>query len=78
MGKKERDFAKAKKEINVNNDLPVTVHNSAPVNINCSSPLSVNNSSVTVHNNFVNKTHTIDNGQIADPSSYVSTRVSPL
>ena len=56
--------------------MPVTVHNSAPVNINCSSTVSVNYPSVPVHNNFVNKTHIIDDGQIAGPSSYVSTHGS--
>ena len=50
------------------------MHISAPVNINSSAPVNVNNSSssVPVHNNFVNKTHTVDDGQTAGPSSYVS------
>ena len=86
-GKKRKGFCKAKKENKVNHDLSVTVHNSAPVNninrlfpvsVNSSVPVNVNNSSVPVTNNFVNETHTIDDGQTAGPSSYVSTNVSPV
>ena len=55
--KKERDFARRRKEQNVNNYLSVTVHNSAPVNINHPGSVNVINSSVSVHTNFVNKTH---------------------
>ena len=53
------------------------MHNSAPININAS--VNVNNSSVPalVHNNFVNTTHAVDDGPIADPSSYLSPVKAP-
>ena len=63
----------------MHNSAPVdNINRLSPVNVNSSVPVNVNNSSVPVTNNFVNKTHTIDDGQTAGPSSYVSTNVSPV